>query len=289
MKAMKLFFLVLLTLNVGAAFAFPKAPVVDLNFRPGLIFKSLDVDSYDFEGIVKLSNCSGAMVQFEGQPDSSKAIVMTNGHCVPAGAFGGFLKPGQVFVNKTVSRDFKIFKDKETLFPIKGNKILYATMTNTDVAFYELTESYTQIFNRTGVKPLVLSSQRPTEGTQIDIVSGYWERGYSCGVDGFVAKLKEADWLFTDSVRYTDGCDSIGGTSGSPIIERGTNKVIAINNTSNESGARCTMNNPCEVLENGDVFVRKGNRYGQQTYQIYGCLTEKFKIDLTQDGCLLPK
>ena len=34
--------------------------MVDLNFRPGLIFKSLDVDSYDFEGIVKLSHCSGA-------------------------------------------------------------------------------------------------------------------------------------------------------------------------------------------------------------------------------------
>ena len=32
---------------------FPKAPVVGLNFRPGLIFKSLDVDSYDFEGIVE--------------------------------------------------------------------------------------------------------------------------------------------------------------------------------------------------------------------------------------------
>ena len=68
--------------------------------------------------------------------------------------------------------------------------------------------------------------QRPTEGTLIDIVSGYWERGYSCGVDGFVAKLKEADWLFTDSVRYTDGCDTIGGTSGSPIIEEERIKLL---------------------------------------------------------------
>lgn len=33
---------------------------VTTKFFPGLIFKSLDVDSYDFEGIVKLSHCSGA-------------------------------------------------------------------------------------------------------------------------------------------------------------------------------------------------------------------------------------
>jgi len=288
MIAIKIFAL-LLVLNVSSAFAFPKAPVNDLNFRPSNYQKSIILQDYDFEGIVKLSNCSGSLIKFEGQSDDSKAVVLTNGHCVPAGTFGGFLKPGQVIFNKKVNRDFKVFKDKDTLFPIKSDKILYATMTNTDVAFYELTESYSQILSRTNVRPLVLSSQRPTEGIEIDIVSGYWERGYSCGIDGFVAKLKEADWLFTDSVRYTDGCDTIGGTSGSPIVERGTNRVVAINNTSNESGALCTMNNPCEVRDNGEIFVRKGNRYGQQTYEIYTCLKENFKLDLSMDGCLLTK
>ncbi len=287
---MKLSLLLLVVFSYSSlALALPKAPVDDLNFRPGSIFKSVDVEGYEFEGIVKLSNCSGSLIQFEGQPDSAKAIVMTNGHCVSAGVFGGFLKPGQVIINKIANRDFKLFKDRETLFSIKSSKILYATMTNTDVAFYELTESYSEIFNRTKVKALTLASERPNVGVKIDIISGYWERGYSCAVDGFVAKLREGDWLFTDSVRYTDGCDTIGGTSGSPIIERGTNVVIAINNTSNETGARCTINNPCEVRDNGEIYVRKGNRYGQQTYQVYSCLNESFKFELTKVGCVLPK
>jgi len=101
--------------------------------------------------------------------------------------------------------------------------------------------------------------------------------------------MKEDVWTFTDSVRYTQGCDTIGGTSGSPIIARGERRVVAINNTSNESGRRCTMNNPCEIDEAGQITVRKGVRYGQQTYQTYSCLTPDFRIDVNLPGCELPR
>src|SRR3546814_2272200 len=59
------------------------------------------------------------------------------------------------------------------------------------------------------------------------------------------------------SVRYTSSCNTIGGTSGSPVIDDATGKVVAVNNTGNEDGARCTVNNPCEVAENGTVTVRR--------------------------------
>jgi V8-like Glu-specific endopeptidase len=278
-----LFFLVLIP---SFAFAFPEAPVDNLNFRPAVL-KGRHAVSYDFEGIVKLSNCSGSLVKFHGQSDEAKAVVMTNGHCIQKP--GGYLNPGEVWVNKPLMREMKIFKTKTLLHPITSTKILYATMTNTDVAFYELTESYSQILARTGVAPFSLSDVHPSENTEIEIISGYWERGYSCAIDGFVAKLKEGEWLFTDSIRYTAGCDTIGGTSGSPIIERGTKNVIAINNTSNESGARCTLNNPCEVGSNGEIFAQKGLRYGQQTFNVYSCLTQDFKFDLTLEDCALPK
>ena len=85
--------------------------------------------------------------------------------------------------------------------------------------------------------------------------------------------MEEAGWSWTDSIRYSEpGCDTIGGTSGSPIIEEGTRVVVGVNNTSNESGQTCTMNNPCEVSKSGRKTVRKGYSYGQQTYQFYGCL-----------------
>ena len=249
--------------------------------------KSYHSFGYDFEGIVKLSNCSGSLIAFNGQPLSSKAIVMTNGHCIQKP--GGYLNPGEVWVNRPLKRSMKIFDKNMKLHNVMTSKILYATMTNTDVAFYELTESYEDIMAKANVRPFLLDSVRPMEGISIEIISGYWDRGYSCEIDGFVFNIKEGAWTFTDSIRYTAGCDTIGGTSGSPIIAKGERRVVAINNTSNESGERCTLNNPCEVDEAGSVTVRKGVRYGQQTFNTYSCLTPDFRFELSRRGCELPR
>lgn len=272
-------------LGASSAFAFPTAPFNALERSSNKALHSFEALQYDFEGIVKLSNCSGSLVAFNGQPLSSKAIVMTNGHCLG----GGFLGPGEVRTNAPVTRSMKVYDKKMKLHSIQATKLLYATMTNTDVAFYELNESYNDIFKRTAVRPFLLDSVRPLEGISIDIISGYWDRGYSCEIDGFVFKIKEGEWTFTDSIRYTAGCDTIGGTSGSPIIARGERRVVAINNTSNESGQRCTLNNPCEVDQTGTVTVRRGVRYGQQTYNTYTCLTPDFRFELNRAGCTLPR
>ncbi len=240
-----------------------------------------------FEGIVKLSNCSGSLIIFEGQPTDQKALVMTNGHCL--GLPGGFLKPGQVIVNQAVNRSMKVYDAKMKLHNIKATKIVYGTMTNTDVALYELDATYNQILAAAGVRPLLLATNRPLAGTKIDIASGYWDRNWSCDIDGFAFSLREGDWTFTDSIRYDQACDTIGGTSGSPIIEHGQRIVIGINNTSNEDGGRCTLNNPCEVDEAGRVVIIKQRSYGQQTYQINGCVDANFKLDLALASCTLPK
>lgn len=244
-----------------------------------------DVD-YDFEGIVKLSNCSGSLIILNGMPTSAKALVMTNGHCIQK---PGYIKPGEVVVNETKIRSMKLFKSLNELHPIRATKILYATMTDTDVAYYELDQSYDEIKEAYDVDPLELDTSRPRIGTRLELISGYWDRGWSCAIDGFVFKMKEKDWTWTDSIRYTSSCDTMGGTSGSPLIEKSSRMVIGINNTSNESGERCTLNNPCEVDENGSVRASKGVRYGQQTYPLYTCLRPDFQIDLTLPGCELPK
>lgn len=284
---MKTLFAFALVLASTMTWAFPEAPFNALEKSNLKSLPGLEAAEYDFEGIVKLSNCSGSLIAFNGQSLDSKAIVMTNGHCISAP--GGFLKPGEVWTNRSVSRSMKIFDARKKLHTINATKILYATMTNTDVAYYELNESYNQIFTRTKVRPFLLDSVRPLAGISIDIISGYWDRGYSCEIDGFVFAMKEDAWTFKDSVRYTQGCDTIGGTSGSPIIARGERRVVAINNTSNESGRRCTMNNPCEIDEAGQITVRRGVRYGQQTYQTYSCLTPDFRIDVNLAGCELPR
>ena len=284
---MKILFIAALTLASTATFAIPVAQFDALSVKSLKSKEMTNSSDYDFEGIVKLSNCSGSLVIFHGMPLTAKAVVMTNGHCIQKP--GGYLNPGEVWVNKRISRAMKIFDKKMKLFPINATKILYATMTNTDIAFYELDQSYAEITSTTKVRPYFMDSFRPSLAQPIEIISGYWDRGYTCEIDNFIFKIKEGVWTWTDSIRYTEGCDTIGGTSGSPIIAKGEKRVIGINNTSNESGQACTLNNPCEVSANGNIFSQKGVRYGQQTFNVYTCLTPDFKFDLSRSTCDLPK
>jgi V8-like Glu-specific endopeptidase len=269
-------------------YAFPKAPFDALKVSRNIEFTNNQTD-YDFEGIVKLSNCSGSLIRFSGQPITSKALVLTNGHCYSSSTHGGMIKPGEVIVNTPVKRSMKIFDKQMKLFPITTTRVVYAAMTDTDITVYELSQTYEEIQNKFNIQSFDLDTIKPNIGTDIEIVSGYWDRGYSCAIDAFVFQLKEGDWLFKDSVRYTDGCDTIGGTSGSPIIAKGTRRVIAVNNTANESGGRCTENNPCEVSKEGSITVLRGKEYGQQTHNIYSCLSPDFNIDLSIAGCILAK
>lgn len=240
-----------------------------------------------FEGIIKLNNCSGSLIILEGQSQNSKAFVMTNGHCVDNN--GGFLAPGEVWTNRASQRRMQVFNRNMQLSAVTAEKLVYATMTSTDVAIYQLNTTYADITNRTGARPLLLAPTRPTERIAINIPSGYWDRNWKCEIDGFVFAIREDAYTFSDSIRYNANCDTIGGTSGSPLVEHGTRTVVGINNTSNESGARCTMNNPCEVDRAGNVTVIRNRSYGQQTYQLYGCFNERFELDLNLSSCELPK
>lgn len=284
---MKLLGLLLSLSLISSAYAIPKAPFDALKVK-SVQFNDTQA-SYDFEGIVKLSNCSGSLIKFAGQPMTSKALVLTNGHCFSSGPFGGMLKPGEVAVNKAVQRTMKIFDKQMKLFPVTTTKVIYAAMTGTDIAIYELTQSYDEILNKYKISSFDLDTVRPNLGTDIEIVSGYWNRGYSCAIDAFVFRLKEGDYFFNDSIRYTDSCNTVGGTSGSPILAKGTRSVVAINNTANEDGKKCAVNNPCEISEDGKITVLKDKKYGQQTYNIYSCLRPDFTVDLSIPGCSLAK
>lgn len=279
-----LWLLLALSLSSTFALAFPQAPYDALksNIEPP---KSLDFFNYDFEGIVKLSNCSGAVIQYKGQSIDDNALVLTNGHCLGR----PFLKPGAVVYKKKVNRRMKVSDKNMKFHRVRAIELVYGTMTNTDAAIYKLKETFRDL-EKKGISAFELSDTRPYEALPIHIVSGYWERGYACNIDAFIFELREADWTFTDSIRYSSpGCETIGGTSGSPIIQTGTRVVVGVNNTGNESGRSCTMNNPCEVDENNSVSVRKGASYGQQTYQFYTCLDSSFDIDLQKVGCELPR
>ncbi|WP_033820722.1 serine protease [Kitasatospora sp. MBT63] len=239
-----------------------------------------------YAGAVALSNCSGSLVRLPNSTAADPALVLSNGHCLET----GFPGPGQVLVNRSSSRSFTLLgASGGSLGTVRANKIVYGTMTDTDISIYQLTSTYASIQSRYGISPLTISPNHPTQGAAIKVVSGYWKRTYSCSIDGFAYRLKEGAWTWKDSVRYTSSCNTIGGTSGSPVIDTATGLVTAVNNTGNEDGERCTDNNPCEVDQNGNVTVRQGINYAEETYGIPACFAPGNRLDLTLAGCVLPR
>lgn len=240
----------------------------------------------DFAGTVALSNCSGSVVRMPNSADGDPAFVLSNGHCLETGMPGA----GQVVVDQVSTRSFTLLGSSGSdVGTLQATKVAYATMTDTDVSLYQLSSTYAQIEQTYGIKALQLSDSHPDQGTGINVVSGYWKRIYSCNIDGFVYRLKEDEWTWKDSVRYTSACNTIGGTSGSPVVDSASGKVVAVNNTGNEDGGECTLNNPCEVDADGNVTVRQGISYAQETYGITKCVAPGNKIDLDLAGCELPK
>lgn len=261
------------------ALPLPKVP------RAMVMLPETFTTGYDFEGIVALSNCSGSLIRLENSTDNDLALVLTNGHCYE----NGMPRPG-TFVNNQPSWETFTLLDSSArdAGTVHATKVMYASMTKTDVTLYKLSETYAQILSQFKIHPLTLSSQHPSVGQPIEVKSGYWKRGYSCAIETFVNRLKEDGWESQDSIRYSrPGCEVIGGTSGSPIILTGTHTVIGINNTINENGAECTLNNPCEVDAAGKVIYHQGYGYAQQTYWIYSCLNANKEIDLATPGCML--
>ncbi|MFG2816737.1 S1 family peptidase [Streptomyces sp. NPDC004673] len=253
---------------------------------PALAAPQAKAVTVDFAGTVSLSNCSGSVVRLPNSADSDPALVLSNGHCLET----GFPQPGQVITGQSSSRTFGLLNSAGTkVATLRANQVVYSTMTDTDVTLYRLTTSYAAIKSSYGINALPLSDTHPVAGSGIKVVSGYWKRIYSCNADGFVYRLKEGGWTWKDSLRYTAACNTIGGTSGSPVIDTATGKVVAVNNTGNEDGQSCTENNPCEVDQNGKVTVRQGINYAQETYQIPACFTTGNKLNLSAAGCTLPK
>ncbi|MGW6652590.1 hypothetical protein AMK23_03245 [Streptomyces sp. CB02130] len=279
-------FLAALLLGAGAAPVVAAEPAQQAQAQENASKAVPEAKAVTFAGTVALSNCSGSVVRSPDSAPTDPALVLSNGHCLES----GFPGPGEVVVDQPSSRTFTLLNASgDGVGTLKASKIAYGTMTDTDLSLYETTSTYQQIEDSYGIQALELETARPTAGTAITVASGYWKRTYSCDIDGFVHQLKEGRWTWKDSVRYTPECQTIGGTSGSPVIDDATGKVVAVNNTGNESGQECTDNNPCEVDENGEVTVREGINYAQQTYNMVPCIGAGSTIDLNREGCGLPK
>ncbi|MFJ3792439.1 putative Ig domain-containing protein [Kitasatospora sp. NPDC090091] len=243
------------------------------------------VQAGDLTSTIALSNCSASLVRYPSSVDTDRAMMLTNGHCLPT-----MPASGVVIQNQTASRSGTLLNASGgSLGTVQADKVLYATMTGTDVALYQLTDTFGSITSKYGATALTISDTHPADGSAMFIPSSYWKQVWNCSINGFVPTLREDEWTWHDSIRYSTGCNTTHGTSGSPIVDAATKKIVGINNTGNDDGAMCTLNNPCEVAADGTTKVVKGQSYGEQTYWFTTCLGNGRVIDLNVSGCLLTK
>ncbi|MFI8462024.1 putative Ig domain-containing protein, partial [Kitasatospora sp. NPDC085464] len=254
----------------------------------GLAFAAVPahaVQAADLTSTIALSNCSASLVRYPTSVAGDRALMLTNGHCLPT-----MPSAGQVIQNVSASRSGTLLDGAgNSLGTVQADKVLYATMTGTDVALYQLTDTYGSITSKYGATALTVSDAHPVDGAAMYIPSSYWKQVWNCSVNGFVPTLREDEWTWHDSLRYSSGCNTTHGTSGSPIIDSASGRIIGINNTGNDDGAMCTLNNPCEVAADGTTKAVKGQSYGEETYWFTTCLNSSRTIDLNVAGCLLTK
>ncbi len=224
----------------------------------------------DFQGQVSLSNCTGFIFKTHESQPTAKAKLATNGHCLQS-LFGMILKPGQIKQNEKASRSVTLFTNDGKSYQTKTERLQFATMTETDLAIYELKESYQELAQK-NIHPLILASENPVLGMEVTTISIRKKSKFSCRIDK-ITDTREGGYSFKEAYRLSDECRQINGTSGSPVLDSRTGEVVAIANTFNKNGKRCSDNNPCEI--NGDeITVHHRARYAQNIISIVKKIAE---------------
>lgn len=236
------------------------------------------------------SRCSGALAIMQGMPPDQKALLLTNGHCIGFGSYlNRFLAPGETYAGRSVSGIALVGNEKQNSGRLRYRRLLFATMTGTDLAVFELEKSYAAILREVpNVKVYTVSRSVPIAGTNTTIRSARQNMTFRCTVEAVVPVLKEGPWTWSNLVRFAaqDDCRFRPGVSGSPVLSR-NGQLVALAQTFNSGGMACSINNPCEVGSDGSTIVpsQVGQSYGTPTALLYDCL-EGPRFNFAKPGCV---
>ena len=278
-------------------------------------FPSISLEAgFNFNAVARYRGCTAFIFRLKNMPLSQKALLMTNGHCSGVGTarlpkpwqiellIGASVLPApEVVVYKEFahSRQVQIWdKDGQRNAPwLSSYDVLYATATGRDIAIFKLGYTYERLSREFGVEALVLSEHEPASGTEVGVLAILGDkggkakegRGYRCAIDKKVDFVQAGGWVWENSIRLTPECRTVGGTSGGPVVDIQTGKVVALNNARNISGGdSCGVFDPCEWnLQEGKTVTTQA--YAQPIHDLYGCFDQKYKFDLSLESCLLPK
>jgi hypothetical protein len=122
-------------LVVGAAAPAQAAPAAGAAApAAGAATPAVSVAATTLASTIALNNCSASLVRYPSSVSTDRAMMLTNGHCYE----GGFLGAGQVLQNRTSTRSGTLLNSAgRSLATVRADRVLYATMTGTDVPVRE--------------------------------------------------------------------------------------------------------------------------------------------------------
>ena len=255
-----------------------------------------------YNGTATVNNCSGGLFKMDGMGDDQPGLVITNGHCVvlkglragsanyPA-AGERIYDQDNIFVRAATT--IILYTGKSSA-EVKATKLIFATMTGTDVAIYQLEKTYREIQAQYGAEPLRLDSRPFVAGDSALVHAAYFSRTQACAVEGFT-DLREGPYETKQGLRLTKECDIYPGFSGSPVFREGGRTFAGLANTHFDDtapGADCAFSKPCEVdpVSGAVTPAGAGRSFGVPADFLYRCFDPaKGALDFTLSSCPYPQ
>ncbi|PHM49502.1 trypsin-like serine peptidase [Xenorhabdus miraniensis] len=259
------------------------------------LMKSTDPGAEKYRTVGKFNgnaHCTATLIAGENAPDKNTlALILTAGHCVDSNVGTNDViadQPAPDYWGYTP--DYFIDK-KDNLSLVKVNRILYSTMKNEDIAVLELKATYGELAQK-GYHPMKLKKnlemkQQPIVLTHIPVNNVDYNYAYlrksECNITGKSPELYEGGSPWFWSPVFSVNCAGVvGGSSGSPVFEKGQTNVIGVLNTTTEPGMTgCGGNRPC-IIENNKGVPQEGISYFIPVDSIANALTKDSKLDLSK-------
>lgn len=242
-------------------------------------------------------SCTAFLIRPPGAAGSSPAYVLSNGHCISTGSANEVIRDRALATTSRVT--FHYFRDTVSRqLPVRALRVLHSTMKGYDLAIVEL-DSTLERLTAAGLEPLELSQDEPAANEPVWSVGvpvsnvpreEQFLRRSECTL-GPQADLIEFFWHFWGS--YSNDCSDIfGGSSGSPVVERRSGRVVAVMNTTTVGAAidtgdfPCFNGQPCEVAPGGFRY-RRDTSYAVPVTGLVRCFGSDGVFDLAREGCPL--
>ncbi|MFJ6549537.1 trypsin-like serine protease [Microbacterium sp. NPDC091676] len=238
-------------------------------------------------GYPALSECASSLVMAEHSRRDDPALLLTNGHCIPAVEETRDVPRRGAFLQNLPADGEVPFADAQGygLTTARVDRLLFGTMTGTDVAVYRLDASFAELEAR-GATVLRLAAASPRVGDSVRLMT---TEPLTCTIEAVVPTLREEGYELHDLLRMATEktCETYPGTSGAALVAGDGKTVVGINSSHNDGGEACAEDNPCEVSADGTTSIRPGQAYGQQVTGLNDCIAAGSVFDADAPGCTL--